>query len=362
MNAAGDFVIAWTGSRQGDNGVDSEVYAQRYAADGTPQGAEFQVNSSTEGFQGFPSVGIDADGDFIIAWNNYGLEGFYESDVYAQRYAANGTPQGAEFQISSFATDDRQRYPSVAVDADGDFVIALESFGQKGSGFEYGYAVYAQRYVADGTLQGAEFQVNSFTTGRQRGPSVGMNADGDFVVAWSSYAQDGNKDGIYAQRYAANGTALGTEFQVNSFTVGLQRLPSVGMDGDGDFVIAWLSGEFDGEGQDGSRYGIFAQRFAASSVANEDDTPLPTTLALDAVFPNPVRDAATLRYALPTTAAVRLTVTDVLGRTVLTRVEGVRPAGEHEARLALGDLPSGVYVVRLDANGTTVTQRVSVVC
>ncbi|MEM6784434.1 MAG: T9SS type A sorting domain-containing protein, partial [Bacteroidota bacterium] len=113
--------------------------------------------------------------------------------------------------------------------------------------------------------------------------------------------------------------------------------------------------------QDGDDSGVYAQRFAASSVANESSGPLTPTLALDAVFPNPARDAATLRYALPTTATVRLTVTDVLGRTVLTRAEGVQPAGAHEARLALDDLPSGVYVVRLDADGANATQRVTLV-
>ncbi|MEL7360957.1 MAG: T9SS type A sorting domain-containing protein, partial [Bacteroidota bacterium] len=101
--------------------------------------------------------------------------------------------------------------------------------------------------------------------------------------------------------------------------------------------------------------------FAADPVAAEDDAALPAALVLDAVFPNPVRDAATVRYALSTPAAVRLTVTDVLGRTMLTRAEGMQPAGEHEARLALDALPSGVYVVRIGAGGSTATQRVTVV-
>lgn len=41
----------------------------------------------------------------------------------------------------------------------------------------------------------------TITAGSQEHPSVGMNADGNFVIAWES--NDGNNDGVYAQRYEA---------------------------------------------------------------------------------------------------------------------------------------------------------------
>ncbi|MEM8599440.1 MAG: T9SS type A sorting domain-containing protein [Bacteroidota bacterium] len=350
MDADGDFVVAWTSFDQ--DGVRDGVFAQRFATDGTPQGPEFLVNTYTPDNQLLPSVAMDATGDFVTAWQGNSPDGDVIG-VFAQRFGADGTPQGPEFLASTYTTSS-QTEPSAAMDADGDFVIVWQGDSRDGDG------VFAQRFAADGTLQGPEFQVNTYTTGDQLLPSVAMDAEGNFVVAWMSGSlgdtQDGDSFGVFAQRFGADGTPQGSEFQANTYTTSRQGFPSVAMDAGGDFVVTWES-----YGQDGESLGIYAQRFSASPVANEDDAPLPTTLALDAVFPNPVRDAATLRYALPTTAAVRLSVTDVLGRTVLARAEGVQPAGEHEARLALGDLPSGVYVVRLDANGTTVTQRVSVV-
>ena len=52
---------------------------------------------------------------------------------------------------------------------------------------------------------GGEFHVNTFTANFQRVPTVAMDADGDFVVAWTSYNQTGDNDGgIYAQRYGPN--------------------------------------------------------------------------------------------------------------------------------------------------------------
>ncbi|MGL5094775.1 MAG: Ig domain-containing protein, partial [Planctomycetia bacterium] len=107
--------------------------------------------------------------------------------------------QGGEFLVNTHTTQG-QLLPSVAMDANGDFVIACISGGQDGS-FS---GVYAQLYNAAGVPQEGEFLVNTFTTDSQSRPSVAMDADGDFVVAWGSYGQDGSGSGVYAQRYFEN--------------------------------------------------------------------------------------------------------------------------------------------------------------
>jgi hypothetical protein len=108
-----------------------------------------------------------------------------------------------------------------------------------------------------GTPLGPEFRINSYTTNEQSGPSVASDASGNFVIAWVS-AQDPGY-GVFAQRYAASGAPLGLEFRVNTYTTGAQGLLDVGSDPSGNFVVAWTS-----IGQDGSTYGIFGQRFATS--------------------------------------------------------------------------------------------------
>ncbi len=59
--------------------------------------------------------------------------------------------------------------------------------------------------------QGSQFQVNTYTTGNQKDASVAMDSAGDFVVAWQSNGNDGSEYGVYAQRYNASGAAQGTE-------------------------------------------------------------------------------------------------------------------------------------------------------
>ena len=70
--------------------------------------------------------------------------------------------------------------------------------------------------------QGAEFRVNTTTADNQINPAVAMDAAGNFVVTWSSNLQDGSGYGIYAQRYNAAGVAQGAEFLVNTTTAGSQ--------------------------------------------------------------------------------------------------------------------------------------------
>jgi hypothetical protein len=254
MDADGDFIVVWTSD--GQDGSDYGVFAQRFDAAGNPQGGEFQVNSFTTGVQNSPSVAMDADGDFVVAWESDGQDGSGRG-ILAQRFDAAGNPQGGEFQVNTF-TAGGPIQPDIAMDADGDFVVAWTSWNPRSSSL----GVFAQRFDAVGNAVGVEFQVNSFTTGAQMGPAVAMDADGDFVVAWQSDGQDGSGVGIFAQHYDAAGVAQGPEFQVNSETSSAQASPAVAMDADGDFVVAWMS-----DGQDGSGFGIFAQRYNAAGLA-----------------------------------------------------------------------------------------------
>jgi Ca2+-binding RTX toxin-like protein len=249
----GGFVAVWTSSEQDNTGL--SIYAQRYAANGTAQGSEFRVNTYAPNNQTSPTVTALTGGGFVVAWTSNNQDGS-GTGIYAQRYAANGTVQSSEFRVNTY-TDNDQTTPVVTPLPDGGFVVAWRSLGQDGSG----NGIYAQRYAADATAQGGEFQVNSYTTGQQVNPAITSLADGGFLVAWDSF-QDGSLRGIYAQRYAADGSAQGGEFRVNTTTADDQLNPAVTALPDGGFLVAWQSG-----GQDGSSSGIFAQRYDADGRA-----------------------------------------------------------------------------------------------
>jgi Ca2+-binding RTX toxin-like protein len=247
----GGFVVTWTSG--GQDGSDYGIYGQRYAADGTADGDEFQVNTNgTNG--GDPSVTELADGGFVVTWTS--TDGSLDG-IYGQRYDADGIATGAKFQVNTYIML-IQGHSSITGLADGGFVVTWNSDGQDRSG----YGIFGQRYSADGIATGKEFRVNTHTNDWQTYPSVTALVNGGFVVTWESDVQDGNGRGIYGQRYAADGTADGDEFLINTFTLNSQINPSVTGLSDGGFVVTWTSG-----GQDGSGYGIYGQRYDADGNA-----------------------------------------------------------------------------------------------
>ena len=87
------------------------------------------------------------------------------------------------------------------MDSAGDFVIAWQSYGSSTTKND----IEAQLFLASGTAEGSQFQVNTYTAGNQANPSVAMDSAGDFVITWQSYGQDGNDYGVYARRYSVGG-------------------------------------------------------------------------------------------------------------------------------------------------------------
>jgi hypothetical protein len=77
------------------------------------------------------------------------------------------------------------------------------------------------------------------------------------------------------------------------------------------------------------------------------------------VSPNPfTRGFATLRYSLPKAGAANISVFDVTGRTVLSRSVVATRSGA--VSLNVGELAAGTYLVRLEAEGFTGTQKLVV--
>jgi streptogramin lyase len=89
-------------------------------------------------------------------------------------------------------------------------------------------------------------------------------------------------------------------------------------------------------------------------------------LDLRRVGPNPTRDGADVTFALRESGPVAITVSDVVGRSVTSRLDSVVPAGVHRIAVPLRDregqpLPAGVYLVRVASGNESRSARVVVV-
>lgn len=111
-----------------------------------------------------------------------------------------------------------------------------------------------------------------------------------------------------------------------------------------------------GRGAAADTEGLFRrplERFVAAEA-----TPEAAALALS-VAPNPSAGPAALRFVLADAAAVRVTILDALGRTVLT-LDRALAAGPQALPLDASRLAPGRYVARLIAGGAQSSSRFTV--
>lgn len=90
----------------------------------------------------------------------------------------------------------------------------------------------------------------------------------------------------------------------------------------------------------------------------EEDTPAgpPTSIVLHPNYPNPFNPSTTIRYSLPHTTPVRLTVYDLLGRVVAVLVDALQPAGEHLVSLDASTWASGTYFYTIESADQRLTR------
>ncbi len=282
-DASGNFVVVWTSD--GSSGSDtsgSSIQGQRFDSSGQPLGSEFQVNSHTERFQVGATVAMHPDGRFVVAWGSHTSAGndlSYRSRQ-ARLFDVAGTPIGEDFQVNTYTTQ-RQYGAKLAMDAAGDFVVVWESRGSAGSDTSFS-SVQARRFNSSGAPLGDDFQVNTYTPDYQSSPSLAMDEDGSFIVLW--YRFGNTFVDLYGQRFDSGGGPLGQEFLVNDFTTGFQTRSAVAMDGQGGFVVAWQS--FVSAGTDDSNYSIQALRFDASGLPQGDQVQVNTYTLFDQTRPS----------------------------------------------------------------------------
>ncbi len=85
-----------------------------------------------------------------------------------------------------------------------------------------------------------------------------------------------------------------------------------------------------------------------------DNTPsTPDQFHLSANYPNPFNPSTNISFTLPRAAQVQLDVYDATGRHVRSLVNKQLQAGQHRVNFKASDLPSGVYLYRLQTNEYT---------
>ncbi|MEW6535145.1 MAG: hypothetical protein AB1454_05940 [Candidatus Auribacterota bacterium] len=246
-----NYLVAWQSIIQ-DGSYDG-IFGQFYNNDGTPIGSEFQINSYTTNYQSYPSVSSNGN-TYLVTWDSYDQDGSYEG-VFGQFYDNDGNVLGSEFRINTYTK--YSQYSSSVSSNSNNYLVVWTSSYQDGS-YE---GVFGQFYDNDGNALGSEFRINTYTTYAQYSPSVSSNGN-NYLVVWTSANQDGSYEGVFGKFYDNDGSPIGSEFQVNSYTTDDQSYPSVSSNGN-TYLVTW-----DCYAQDDSYKGVFGQFYT------DDGTPI----------------------------------------------------------------------------------------
>jgi hypothetical protein len=93
-----------------------------------------------------------------------------------------------------------------------------------------------------------------------------------------------------------------------------------------------------------------ARLFSTGTVLAVDDVAeIPKAFDLLQNYPNPFNPSTNIRYDVPTSANVKITIFDILGREVTTLVNNVQVAGKYVVTWDATRLATGVYIYRMEA-------------
>ena len=251
--ANGNVVIVWGSFDQAGSSSLQDVYGQILSPAGVKIGAEFLINQFIPYNQRTPTVAALASGGFVVAWvseqervvgvPNANVAAANQQvsasiDIYARLYDANGNPQGNEFLVNTDFNPCAN--PAVAAGTDGGFMVAWDAKDMTSPNTN-SLDIYARSFTSAGAGSGGTVvRVNTYLYGDQYAPRISALGT-DYLIVWTSLAQDGSREGVYGQFLRGNGSEFGSEFRVNTTTVSSQKQPAVASDGVSQFLVVWTS-------------------------------------------------------------------------------------------------------------------------
>jgi len=309
-----------------------DIWAQQFLSDGTPLGENFRVNDNADySFQHNPDIAVDAAGNFIIAWED-DRNGF--SEIYLQRYLSDGTPLGSNFKAEDIIYSEWALSPSICMDGAGNFTLVWRD--NRNEVFD----IFCKRFSNDGTPLGNSFQVNNeSTTAYRYWPSISVNASGNFIIAWSDVT-DGNSN-VYAQQFLNDGSPYGNNYRVSISEEWEQSAPEVVL-GNERIFSTWHDNSMQQTGFDvWSNVKDWDFWVGVESYESNKPSTLPY---LHQNYPNPFSYSTTIKFDLPESAEVKIEIFNHYGQKMETLLHKSMPSGLHEVEFEKRDLPCGVYL------------------
>ena len=274
MAPNGDYVVVWT--EVSSSGNLSDVYAQQFNANGTARFPAFRVNAAAADEQRWASVAVDGSGRFAVVWTSEGQDSS-EGGIYLRRFNSDGSAiDSVDVLVNAGSVYNDESNASIAMNAQGDLVVAYEDSDGSTT------TIFVRQFSMSAAGSVTQFPTSAITVdsgSNRRNPSVDINSDGEFVVAWQRDKKP------HLQRFNADGSLKGGRIDISPLNIlgGTERFPVVAIHDSGELAVAYRS-EIDGfrsvwvkhYRSDGTAYGV------ASRVADESGDATQPSIAKDA--------------------------------------------------------------------------------
>ena len=147
-------------------------------------------------------MATNAAGDYVVVWVTYGQGGDAADRRQHRGPAVQPVGQAVGDAVRGEQLHRRQpdRIPTWRWTP-----TATSSWFGRAQGTDDLSGVYARVYDSYGVAIRDQFLREQSPPSIQNEPSVAMDANGDFVVTWTSYGQDSDRDGIFARRFNVQG-------------------------------------------------------------------------------------------------------------------------------------------------------------
>ena len=247
----GNVMIVWQSS--GQDGNAGEIYARVYDDEfNDVSNGEFRVNAVIKNWQNTARITAVPSG-FIVVWES--LESFaidsVRLSIVFRRFDTDGNALMDKEQQANTTEDCDQKNPDIAAQADGKFALVWENLldpDKCPNETSYESTIMARLFNADGSASTGEIQLSQTSIDNQ---DLGIAADnrGGYVAIWrGDAASGGDQSEIWARRLLANGSRDGAEFQINTDTSSFQVFPAIASDPNGNLFSAWGSWRGDNSG------------------------------------------------------------------------------------------------------------------
>lgn len=170
--------LVWQDNATDDDGLG--ISARRLSIGYAGENGGFRVNQNGAGDQENPKVATLNDGGAVVVWQGGALG---RQRIYARFVSPSGAfTTTNDIQVNTY-TNQQQSFPAVAALSNGNVIVVWQSYDQDGSV----YGVYGRVLTTTGAfVSQQEFRINQTTLHSQRNPAVAALANGTFAVTWIS--------------------------------------------------------------------------------------------------------------------------------------------------------------------------------